>query len=188
QRIIGIVITSIAALNIITNVPTNIVSEETFAWLVLLAGIPALHAGCYRWLAPEKLERSKKSLALLLWAEALIGFIFLTIIVNIFTEQLTRELRHFSISGAWLAYALAAIVLGIVWRKAKARLTGIIMLFAILVKVLFIDLPDVSLTIRALIFMLLGAVGIVASRVLYTNKLDSNVNEEAAEESKPEEK
>jgi len=182
QRIIGIIVTSLAALNIFVMLPTSVISEETLNWLVLLVGIPVLYLGSLKLLDANNREQYKKTLVFLLWAESILGLIFLTMLVDLLTEKLSDDLGHFIMSGAWLLYALVAIVIGIVWKKAKARVSGIIMLFVILIKVLFVDLPEVSLTVRALIFIMLGVVGIIASRVLYSNKSDSIENEEVTKE------
>ncbi|GAA0352718.1 DUF2339 domain-containing protein [Bacillus horti] len=175
QYVAGLIVTFLAGVAIVSNPPIAIISEETLGWIILLIGIPVLYF-YYPRLSYQKLNKAsdvsqrRPMLSGLLWIEALLGLAFISILTNLFTENVDQEMRHFILSAVWLVYAIGAIVLGIIFKKAKARIAGVLFLFVVLMKVIFVDMPDVSLGIRALLFMIMGAVGIGISRLLYTNK------------------
>ncbi|MGI2297622.1 DUF2339 domain-containing protein [Paenibacillus sp. GXUN7292] len=185
QKITGSILAIISGVWIITDAPVKIVSTETLGWIVLLAGIAVIYAAYSKWIFPKTQQsteadgaighdNNKLLLSALLWLEAALGLIFVSIIVNLATKGMESDIRHFILSGAWLLYALGAIAVGMIFKLSKARLTGMLFLFVVLMKVILIDVPDVSLSIRAIMFIVLGAVGIAVSRLLYAGKEDAS--------------
>ncbi|KHF32783.1 hypothetical protein CM49_04966 [Paenibacillus sp. P1XP2] len=86
------------------------------------------------------------------------------------TGGLTKDLRHLVLSAVWAVYAIVVIVCGVMLQRRMVRLAGIGLLFLTLVKVIVADLPDVSVAVRAILFIGLGAIGIIVSRLMYKRK------------------
>ena len=102
--------------------------------------------------------------------ELIFLLVYLTQLTNSLTRTLTYDYQHLILSAVWAVYAILLIFFGLVVKKPKARLVGIIFLFVTLLKIIFIDLPDVSAAIRAILFIGLGAVGVGISRLFYKRK------------------
>src|SRR5690625_4175564 len=105
------------------------------------------------------------------WVVLAIDSIFALALVTqltvISTKTLTSDLSHLFVSFVWILYAIAIVAIGL-WQDKKAvRLTGILFLFFTLLKVIFYDLPDVSIGIRAILFITLGLIGLIVSRFFY---------------------
>ncbi len=184
QKMAGTIITVFTAIIIIGDLPSEILSPEMLGWTVLLISMPILY-----WVLQKFHNRDLEELAnkddrlyhqrqqtiktmgsFLLWAEAAFGLAYLSLIVSIASKGMDIDIRHFTLSGAWLVYAAGAIIIGIAAKQPKARLTGMFFLFVILLKVIIVDVPDISLAVRAILFIVLGGVGIVVSRLLYTSR------------------
>ncbi|MGU3473634.1 DUF2339 domain-containing protein [Paenibacillus sp. D51F] len=73
-------------------------------------------------------------------------------------------------SAVWIVYAIALITGGIMLRRPKARLAGMLLVLLTLLKVIFIDVPGVTIAVRAILFIGLGVVGIAVSRVMYSKQ------------------
>ncbi|BFT70352.1 DUF2339 domain-containing protein [Paenibacillus sp. P36] len=168
QQISGSLTYFIGMLFVLTHPIHDIGSHETFAWLVLVATIGGLYA-FYRSSAQKGLAPSRISL-LLLWMAFILLLIFVSQVTNALTKALNSDYQHLVLSGVWAIYAVLLIVAGLFVRKAKANLIGILFLFVTLLKIIFIDLPDVSTAIRAILFIGLGAIGVGISRLFYKRK------------------
>ncbi|RUT30570.1 DUF2339 domain-containing protein [Paenibacillus zeisoli] len=142
----------------------EVFSMESAAWIVLL-GSAAIVARVLNGLPELPYFLLKRSIWN--WADPILFLIFMTQITDVLTHGLDFDSRHLILSAIWALYAVAIIIAGIVLKLRSVRLTGIFFLFLTLAKVIYIDLPGVSLAIRAVLFMGLGAVGIAASRLLY---------------------
>lgn len=173
QWIIGTIIAGFTGLVIPTQVPDKIISVETLGWIVLLIAIPMLYRSIVSYQGKEKPSVEAR---VLLWVEAFLGLMFASIMISLLTESASNEFKHLAMSVVWLLYAIGAIVLGIVYKIPKARLTGIIFLFVVLIKVILVDVPDTSLTIKAVLFIALGLVGLIVSRILYGKKDETQEN------------
>ncbi|MBC8080244.1 MAG: DUF2339 domain-containing protein, partial [Gorillibacterium sp.] len=152
----------------------SVLSSETFSWLVLMASLVLFHLYNLRLLAAEKdlkpewIQWSKPNT--LLWILSALFLIFITQITNIVTDAWDSDLRHLVLSTVWLVYAITIIAFGVLAKARKARFAGILLLFFTLLKVIFIDLPDVSMAVRAILFLGLGGIGVAVSRLFYTQK------------------
>ncbi|MFD2114306.1 DUF2339 domain-containing protein [Paenibacillus yanchengensis] len=181
QKFLGIVITLLSGLAIVGDPPLMVFSRETLGWLFILLATPVIYivwkqaiASKYAALSDTEqlatsshFQESNRLVSFLIWFEALFGLVFLTVIVSLLSERLNQDTQHFIVSGAWLIYGLGSIAIGMIFKQAKARLAGMFFLFVVLMKVIIVDLPDLSLAIRAIMFIVLGAVGIIVSRLLY---------------------
>lgn len=168
QQISGAITYFIGMLFVLTHPIRDILSAESFAWLVLLATIGGLYA-FYRATLEEGRARTEISL-ILLWMELIFLLIYLTQLTNSLTRTITYDYQHLILSAVWAVYAILLIVFGLIVQKPKARLVGIIFLFVTLLKIIFIDLPDVSTAVRAILFIGLGAIGVGISRLFYKRK------------------
>ncbi|MDR0268221.1 DUF2339 domain-containing protein [Paenibacillus sp.] len=142
----------------------DIVSAESLTWLILLISLVFLAYFIRRM--PEGVSFHLLP-DILMWVDALLVIIFLTQITNVLTADLTFDLRHLILSAVWAAYAIVVIISGVLFQKLMVRFAGLALLFLTLVKVIIVDLPDVSVAIRAILFIGLGALGILVSRFLY---------------------
>lgn len=168
QQISGAITYFIGMLFVLTHPIRDLFSAESFAWLVLVATIGGLYA-FYRATLEEGRARIEISL-LLLWMELILLLVYLTQLTNSLTRTITYDYQHLILSAVWVVYAILLIVFGLIVQKPKARLVGIIFLFVTLLKIIFIDLPDVSTAVRAILFIGLGAIGVGISRLFYKRK------------------
>ncbi|WP_251559300.1 DUF2339 domain-containing protein [Paenibacillus pasadenensis] len=139
-------------------------SAATASWVILLAVWTALYF-LLRPLRPKQMPAGPGPL--LLWSGGVLLLIFLTQLTLALADELAPDNRSLVLSAVWVAYALSLIVLGLWLTQSKVRMAGIVLLFLTLLKVIFVDLPGVSVAVRAVLFIGLGAVGILVSRFVY---------------------
>jgi uncharacterized membrane protein len=168
QQITGITAFLIGLISVLNQPITEIFSTHTFAWLVLLASIGSIYIFLNRILEESKGKTEVK--LLLLWSEAILFLIFITQITNVLTESLTFDYQHLILSAVWVIYAILVIFTGMIMKKQRIRLAGILFIFVALLKIVLVDLPDVSTAIRAILFIGLGAIGVAISRLFYKPK------------------
>ncbi|OXM15474.1 DUF2339 domain-containing protein [Paenibacillus herberti] len=144
-------------------------SDATLSWLVLLAVWTVL----YFLLRPSRTKDFPEGPGpVVLWSGAILVLVFLTQLTLALAQSLESDSRSLVLSAVWVAYAVVLISVGMFWRQAKVRMAGIVLLLLTLLKVIFIDLPGVSTAVRAILFIGLGAVGILVSRFLYHKQKD----------------
>lgn len=169
-RWFGTSMAAIGAITIVFNVPGKLLSYEVLSWIIMLISIPIVYRECKHTLTDSKAQPNL--LAAILWIEAALIFIFMTIIANLFGNNInSASARPYLVSGSWLIYAIAAIIIGSARKLKKARITGIILLLAIVVKVIFIDITFLNILSKSIMFTILGGVGILVSFFLY-NRTD----------------
>lgn len=88
----------------------------------------------------------------------------LTHLLFVGAEEVTSAI---AISVAWLIYAIGFILLGKWKTNSACNIFGIVMLFVVLLKVIFVDLSISSIAVKAVLFVALGAIGLVVSRFFY---------------------
>ena len=153
---------------VLTHPIRDILSAESFAWLGTLGNY-------WRFGALLMVPHLKKAVPteislILLWMEKLF-LTYLSHTADQFPDStITYDYQHLILSAVWAVYAILLIVFGLIVQKPKARLVGIIFLFVTLLKIIFIDLPDVSTAVRAILFIGLGAIGVGISRLFYKRK------------------
>ncbi|GIP29812.1 membrane protein [Paenibacillus sp. J23TS9] len=145
----------------------DLFSAPSLSWLILLISIAVLSYVIRHMSEPIIFGRLPD---ILMWADALLAIIFITQITNVLTADLTYDFRHLVLSAVWALYAIAVIVCGMIFQRQMVRIAGIGLLFLTLVKVIIVDLPDVSVAVRAILFIGLGALGMFVSRLLYKRK------------------
>jgi uncharacterized membrane protein len=75
-----------------------------------------------------------------------------------------------TLSFAWALYAAAGVVFGVVKGKKNIRLVGIILLLLTLCKIVLVDLQFVTIIVRTVLFIGLGTIGLLVSRLFYVKK------------------
>lgn len=169
QQFTGAVVFLGGAISLVQVPFPEIFSPETLSWLVLLAVVPFLYRQIMSRKEPTEFLPYSRGL---MWAEALLFLYFITQLTNIATLELSFDLQHLILSAVWLIFAVVVIIVGVIFKKPKVRLAGVLFLFLTLLKIIFIDLPDVSVLIRAVLFIGLGIAGIGVSRILYKKKAE----------------
>ncbi|GGI44441.1 membrane protein [Paenibacillus marchantiophytorum] len=168
QQISGAFTYFIGSLFVFAHPLHEVLSKESFAWLILVASLAGLYV-FFRSMLQDGVNGLKSHL-LFMWLELILLLIYLSQLTNALTRALDYDYQHLILSAVWAVYAILLIALGFMSQKPKAKLVGIIFLFITLLKIIFIDLPDVSTAIRAVLFIGLGAVGVGISRLFYKRK------------------
>ena len=157
QLIVGAIIYVVALVLVLTHPLQTLSSGYTVAWILGLLTLPAIRK--YMFLSTFQL--------ILFWLEAVLLLTFVTEVTNVLTQHRSVDLQHLSVSFAWIAYAALLVTYGILRNLRIARLAGVLLLFLTLAKLIVIDIPSVSVFIRAVLFIGLGGVGILVSRLFY---------------------
>ncbi|ANE47663.1 hypothetical protein SY83_16775 [Paenibacillus swuensis] len=100
----------------------------------------------------------------------LLGLVFLTDLTLAVLADFNSNVKYLSVSAVWVGYAAAFIAYGVIKDVKKFRLAGLALLFLTLGKIVFFDLPSVSVLIRAVLFIGFGGIGILISRFIYSRK------------------
>lgn len=95
---------------------------------------------------------------------------FITHTVQALTHEFTLNIKYMAVSSSWGIYAFIGVILGSIKNYKPLRVFGLILLFITLAKLFFVDLTYVSIFIRAVLFIGLGILGIIGSRILYKNE------------------
>jgi len=157
QLVVGTIIYVSGLALVLTRPLETLASGYTVAWILVLATVLAFHKYMFiPWLRIT-----------LFWLEAFLLLIFITEVTNVLTKYGSVDLQHLSVSFAWIAYAALMVTYGILRNRRTARLAGVLLLFVTLAKLIIVDIPSVSVFIRAVLFMGLGGVGILVSRLFY---------------------
>jgi len=162
QLIMGAMVYLIGAFDVLTRKIDSVYSLQTLSELLLIVTIYAIYA-LYKKVHAEH----SHLIQWLLWLDSIVTLWFITQISARLTANLKYDMQHLVTSFVWAFYAIVIIVIGIWINQKKVRLAGILFLFSTLVKIIFIDLPDVSIAVRAMLFIVIGCIGIVVSRLLY---------------------
>ncbi|MEF3353267.1 DUF2339 domain-containing protein [Paenibacillus sp. GYB006] len=144
----------------------SLASVNTFIWIVILltlAGIIVL----LRYYSAENQNQTKEWIRVLYYGLGVLFLIFITDVTTVLTQNVSDNAQHLIISSTWVGYAIAVIAYGLKKKTKQVRLAGIALLFLTLIKVIFFDLPTVSMIMKAVLFIGLGGIGILLSRFFY---------------------
>jgi uncharacterized membrane protein len=167
QQLTGIAAYLIGAAQVVADPVTTVISGQTVAWLALLGSMVALYTIIGRTATVPAYQSGR---SYLLWVDAALFLYFITQITNAFTVSLDYQIRLMILSAVWLVYAISIIIVGVLSKYRNVRLAGILLLLITLLKVIFVDLPDVSAAVRAILFLGLGSIGVAVSRLFYKRK------------------
>ncbi|ARU61261.1 hypothetical protein CBW65_09835 [Tumebacillus avium] len=172
QGIMSIAIFTIGLVETISHAIPQLISGRTLAWIVMTVSLSAVLTFTAKILRAREADGEEIKFEWVVlkatWvANAILLLAFLTQLTDLLTGNLSNDIQHFAISAVWALYAVAAILLGTVRNSPLARIAGMVLLFGTLLKLLFFDLPTVSILVRALLFIGLGLIGLAISRVFY---------------------
>lgn len=163
QKIIALFPYGFGLIFTFSNFIERIFSLTALSWTVMVLSLFFITDSIRRYESFQK----KELLKFLLFVNILLPLIWITQISYAASRDLDLNMQHMFSSFAWAIYAVGFIIYGIVKQSKTFRLTGIALLFATLVKVIGIDLSDISLEFRAILFTVLGGVGLGVSRMIY---------------------
>ncbi|MCM3786705.1 DUF2339 domain-containing protein [Neobacillus mesonae] len=167
QKVNGLLIycaSCIAGLEILLDGMESLASVNTFIWIALLltlAGITVL----LRYYPIG--TRTKEIIKILYYGLGILFLFFITDVTSAVTVNVSENTQHLIISSTWVVYAISVIVYGLKKSSKQVRLAGIALLFLTLFKVIFFDLPTVSVIMKAVLFIGLGGIGVLLSRFFY---------------------
>ncbi|WP_160031512.1 DUF2339 domain-containing protein [Paenibacillus sp. An7] len=144
----------------------SIASVNTFIWIVILLTLAGMIV-LLRHYPTENQTQTKEWIRVLYYGLGLLFLIFITDVTSVLTQNVSENAQHLIISSTWVGYAIAVIAYGLKKKIKQVRLAGIALLFLTLIKVIFFDLPTVSMIIKAVLFIGLGGIGILLSRFFY---------------------
>ncbi|CEY40198.1 Predicted membrane protein [Streptococcus pneumoniae] len=75
-----------------------------------------------------------------------------------------------SVSLLWMVYALFAVWFGRNRNMDEILYAGLVVLVVTVGKLFLLDLPEVSMMIRAVLFLIVGSIGIVISRMFFSKE------------------
>lgn len=97
---------------------------------------------------------------------------FVTQEVQLFTEALSTNTQTLALTFSWILLAIIGLSIGIVKSFKAGTYIGISLLFLTLIKLVLYDLPFIPLAIRAVLFIALGGIGLIVSRILHKKRLN----------------
>ncbi|HZG88105.1 DUF2339 domain-containing protein [Paenibacillus sp.] len=148
---IGVLLTAFALLDGMT----AIVSIQSLLWLSLLGSLFAM-----KRIVPAIGKQTNVAVGVAL-------LLLITDVTGCLTAALSDNAQRLSLSFAWALYAAAGVAYGAFRKSKQVRGIGLAMLFATLLKVIFFDLPNVPIAVRAILFIGIGLIGMLLSRLLY---------------------
>lgn len=166
------IIGAFSALYLLIEGIQSVFSIGSFTWIIGLGTLYTLN-----WLIREHKQKFNKLFdwnidepvlnAVFYLLIALGSLIFITNVSYVATENWTLQARHITASVVWIVYAGIGLIVGVMRQYKPLRISAIVLVFMTLMKVVIIDLPDLSIPTRAALFIGLGAVGLVMSRIFY---------------------
>ncbi len=139
-------------------------SAPMYSWTILVTTL---------WLLTYLSKRENKvvpneSRRLLFGSTAIALLAYISQLSYVFTKYESINIQFLTMTICWIVYAVCGIAYGVIRNNQAVRIVGIILIFLSLGKLIFIDLPNVSIVVRAILFMIVGATGVVISRFFYT--------------------
>ncbi|MCM3741559.1 DUF2339 domain-containing protein [Oceanobacillus luteolus] len=136
----------------------NIAFGELY-WMVIISSLIVL----YR-LTSKHMHTVMKQVYV--GVNVIIHLAFISYLAGEWVTGMTNEVVFFTTIG-WALYALGCVFIGVRRQHKETRLLGIGLILFTLLKLIFFDLAFISLATRAMLFVLLGFIGIVLSRFMY---------------------
>jgi uncharacterized membrane protein len=146
----------------------SVASYESVAWLVLIGSLFVVRGLLTAFQSAYKKTFDHQAvLNFLFGSTAILILIFITQIGNAATAAYSYKVQNVTVSAFWACYAIFGVVFGVIKDSKNIRILGIALLFLTLLKVIFIDIEAISIVLRALLFIILGAIGVGLSRLFY---------------------
>ena len=137
----------------------KVFSLDTLAWILLLISLGFV----YHYAKSHHKQLS----SILFFTEAFFVLVFITLLSSVLTAGYETNIQYLAASFSWLFYSIAGIVYGVTKQNKNVRIVGVVLIIVTLLKIIFFDLPNVSLIIRAILFIGLGGIGLLVSRIFY---------------------
>ena len=118
--------------------------------------------------------KSKASYQFIFYSFMMLLFIVLTKTGGAVSDE--ADVNSLTISFLWMLYASASIWYGripntqAIFNKNEIIYVGLVVLFITVGKLFFFDLGMVSMTIRAILFLIIGSIGVGISRMFFVKK------------------
>jgi len=145
----------------------EVLSLPTLNWLAVLASILV-----FVWISIQKTEKDEHDMFKIGGSIvfSILSLIFATEVTVAGTNDLSANTQTLIMTAVWLCLSIAAFVIGSLRTFKTATYIGVGILFLTLFKLVLYDLPFIPMAIRALLFIVLGAIGLIVSRLFYKKK------------------
>ncbi|MCM3018383.1 DUF2339 domain-containing protein [Priestia megaterium] len=145
----------------------QVLSLPTLNWVVVLASIPV-----FIWISMQKTEQDEHDMFKIGGSIvfSILSLIFATEVTVAGTNHLSTNPQTLIMTAVWLGMSIVAFVIGSLKTFKTATYIGVGILFLTLFKLVLYDLPFIPMAIRALLFIVLGAIGLIISRLFYKKK------------------
>ncbi|SIS46030.1 DUF2339 domain-containing protein [Salimicrobium flavidum] len=154
----------------------HIVEMEWGLTSVLFEGILfiAVSVLLYRLLRSDEdtISKENRRFGVLSTGIGVVGFtlVLLTRVVHLGAYEYFFTYRDVLVSVSWLMFAIGVLMSGIYLQKQSLRIFAVVWIFVTLAKALLVDISYLDPIIRGILFILIGAVGVLVSRFYYTDK------------------
>ncbi|MBX9986871.1 MULTISPECIES: DUF2339 domain-containing protein [Priestia] len=145
----------------------QVLSLPTLNWVVVLASILV-----FVWISIQKTEKDEHDTFKIGGSIvfSILSLIFATEVTAAGANDLSANTQTLIMTAVWLCLVIAAFVIGSLRTFKTATYIGVGLLFLTLFKLVLYDLPFIPMAIRALLFIVLGAIGLIISRLFYKKK------------------
>lgn len=152
-------------ISIISDSFTSLWSFVAMDWTVLIIASISIAIIAYK--------NEKEKSFILISSSLLITLLLITFttqVVQILTVNLSDNFIALSINLSWIIISVIGILLGSTKKFKVWTYIGIGLLLLTLCKLVLVDLPNITLLVRAGLFILLGLIGLIISRVFIKGK------------------
>ena len=156
QNVLGWIVFGLAGIATYNETITHVVSIAMLAHVVWIGAFYLLYKFSYT-------KYYHFVLAVRLFAE----FIFVIKLAQMLGGRGNEMAEAVAISLMWLGYALVYLFVGLYKNKKVFKVFGLVMMFAVLLKITLVDLTVLSVSLRAVVFIVLGIAGVGVSRIFY---------------------
>ncbi|MEK4740824.1 MULTISPECIES: DUF2339 domain-containing protein [unclassified Bacillus (in: firmicutes)] len=123
---------------------------------------------CMRQVKEVLANFGKYVYSIALYSLMVIVFITITRIGEVLSTD--GSIISVSVSLLWMVYALFAVWFGRYRQMNEILYAGLVVLVVTVGKLFLLDLPEVSMMIRAVLFLIVGSIGIVISRMFFSKE------------------
>ncbi|MGE6598611.1 DUF2339 domain-containing protein [Bacillus proteolyticus] len=123
---------------------------------------------CMRQAKEVLVSLGKYVYSIALYSLMIIVFITITRIGEVLSTD--GSIISVSVSLLWMVYALFAVWFGRYRQMNEILYVGLVVLVVTVGKLFLLDLPEVSMMIRAVLFLIVGSIGIVISRMFFSKE------------------
>jgi len=152
-------------IRIVSEPITSITSFNAMDWIVLIIATITIAIIAYKNEKEKHVILVSSSLVI-----TLIIIAYITQIVQILTTDFSDNVISLTINLSWIIISIIAMVLGSLKKFKVWTYIGVGLLLLTLCKLVLVDLPNITLLVRAGLFILLGLIGLIISRIFFKGK------------------